>query len=145
MVIYSYKCKTCECQHKKTLYISNKNKILDQHKTYYEANKDKMLESGKEYRKLNKDEIKDQQQKYYVTNKDKILENRKEYQKLNKDKLNEYKKQYLQNRRNTNPVYRLIGNNRARIYKALNVNNKATNTIELLQCNRQFFYEWIQF
>ena len=62
---YSYKCKTCECQHKKTLYIINKNKILDQHKTYYEANKDKMLESGKEYRKLNKDKIKYQQQKYY--------------------------------------------------------------------------------
>ena len=55
------------------------------------------------------------------------------------------KKQYLQNRRNNNPIYRLIVNNRARDYKSLNLNNRATNTIELLQCDRQFFYEKIKF
>ena len=49
------------------------------------------------------------------------------------------------NRRINNPVYRFIQNNRTRIWTALKSNSKATNTIELLQCDGQFFYKWIQF
>ena len=36
-------------------------------------------------------------------------------------------------------------NSRTRIFEALRSNSKATKTIELLQCDRQFFYKWIQF
>ena len=52
---------------------------------------------------------------------------------------------YDKNRRHTNPIFRLINNNRSRVYQALRSNRNTTTTIELLQCNRQFFYDWIQF
>ena len=46
---------------------------------------------------------------------------------------------------NNNPIFRLVKNNRRRIDHALKSNDKAAHTIELLQCNWQFFYNWIQF
>ena len=44
-----------------------------------------------------------------------------------------------------NPLYRLIRNNRSRIRSSLKANSKATNSINLLGCNKEFFYKWIQF
>ena len=52
--------------------------------------------------------------------------------------------EYYRNQRNTNSIYRLRTNNRSRIYKSLQSNNKATSTIELLGCNKEFFYNWIK-
>ena len=46
---------------------------------------------------------------------------------------------------NNNSIFRLINNNRTQIKNALKSNNKATNSIELLGCNKEFFFEWIQF
>ena len=44
-----------------------------------------------------------------------------------------------------NPLYRLIRNNRSRIRSSFKSNIKATNSIDLLGCNKEFFYKWIQF
>ena len=52
--------------------------------------------------------------------------------------------EYYRNQRNTNSIYRLRTNNRSRIYKSLQSNNKATSTIELLGCHKEFFYNWIK-
>ena len=77
---------------------------------------------------------------YRIQNKDKISEANKEYHKVNKNKTLEY----VKNQRKHNPVYRLISNNRSRIRKALHTNNKVTHSIELLGCNKDFFYKWIK-
>ena len=56
-----------------------------------------------------------------------------------------YNVEYDKNRRNTDPIYRLINNNRCRIRAALHSNNKATSTINLLGCTKEFYYNWIIF
>ena len=158
-------------EHHKEYYKLNEDKFVEYNKEYYEQNKDEILVYRKEYRDLNKDKIieyqkeyrelnKDKLLEYYELNKDKISEYHKEYYEKNKIKLNEATKQYykdnkdkilqynlkyVKNRRNTDPIFRLIVNNRSRIFKTLKSNSKANNTIELLQCNRLFFYNWIQF
>ena len=39
----------------------------------------------------------------------------------------------------------MIRNNRSQISSSLKANSKATNLIDLLGCNKEFFYKWIQF
>ena len=82
---------------------------------------------------------------YCELNKDELVRKRKEYKQKNKEAIIRYNVEHDKIRRHTDPIFRLIGNNRARIRLALQSNRKATTTIELLQCNRLFFYEWIQF
>ena len=72
-----------------------------------------------------------QQNKYNIQSKDNIAE----YRELNNDERNQYK----WNQQNTNPIYRLIDNNRNRIRDALKSNSKATDKIELLGCNKECF------
>ena len=76
---------------------------------------------------------------YYEINKDLLLEHSKEYQKLNKVKILHQQNKYSKNKRNSNPIYRLIVNNRTRIYQALKSNSKVTSSIDLLGCDRIFF------
>ena len=59
--------------------------------------------------------------------------------------MKKYHNDYDKIQRNINPIYRLIKNNRNRIYEALKSNNKATDTINLLNCTRDFYYHWIKF
>ena len=42
-----------------------------------------------------------------------------------------------------NPILRLIENNRIRIRQSLQA-NKATHSIDLLGCNKKFFFNWIK-
>ena len=56
-----------------------------------------------------------------------------------------HQNEYNKNKRNNNPIYRLIENNRNRIRNALKSNNKADHSIELLGCNKEFFYHFIKF
>ena len=123
---YRSQCKNCCSNCRKEFYYKNKDDILKNHQEYYKQNKDEIADYNKEYYKENKVEILD-------------------YKKKHKDSINNQKNEYNKNKRNTNPIFRLISNNRARIRLALQSNRKATTTIELLQCDRQFFYDWIQF
>ena len=57
----------------------------------------------------------------------------------------EHYRLFFNKRRATDTIFRLLRNNQTRIFKTLRSNSKATNTIELIQCDRQFLYKWIQF
>ena len=153
---YHSQCKNCHNNRQKEYYVTNKDKIATKGYEYRENNKEKLKEDKIKYYQNNKDKIKENKEK----NKDKLIEQRKEYNQINKDKHNkyckewrqlnkykviQYKKEYEKNRIINNPVYRFIQNNRTRIWTALKSNSKATNTIELLQCDGQFFYKWIKF
>ena len=142
------------------IIIQIKTKIIKDSREYYKNNKDRILEHDKEYRYLNKNRIKTHTKEYYENNKDKLLEHHKEYYQLNKQKLLEQKKEYynlnidkinernriyVKHKRNSNPIYRLIQNNRRRISHALESNSKVNHTIELLGCNKEFSYHFIKF
>ena len=79
------------------------------------------------------------------SNKDKIILHKKDYYKNNKEKINKYNTEYRKNKRNNNPIFRLKENIRIRIRESLQFNNKATNTINLLGCNKELFYHFIKF
>ena len=110
---------------------------------YKEANKDKLKEYfknrvydpsiKKEYYLLNKERIKDNYRKYYENNKESKLEYQKEYQKNNKDKRNSY----LIERRQNDPLFKLITNVRNLIYNSFYYNgySKNSKTEELLGCS----------
>ena len=100
---------------------------------------------NKKYCYQNKDRMHEIFKEHYKTNKVKYTENHKIYYNQNKDKILDNQKEYKNNKRHTDPINWLIINNRSRIRIALKSKKKATNTIELLQCDGQFFYKWIQF
>ena len=135
--IISQKCKE--------YYKINKDKILKNTKEYYETNKENILTRNKEYYNQNIDRMHEISKEHYKANKDKYTENHKIYYNQNKDEILNHQRVYKKNKRHTDPINRLIINNRTRIRLALKSKKKATNTIELLKCDGQFFYKWIQF
>ena len=84
---------------------------------------------NKEYYNQNKDRIHEIFKEHYKKNKDKYIENHKIYINQNKDKILDYQREYKKIKRHTNPINRLIINNRSRIRLALKSKKKATNTI----------------
>ena len=132
-----YKCKTCHDRYRSIC----KNCCSNYQKEFYYKNNDDILKYQMEYYKHNKDEIADNKKEYYKQNKDEILD----YQKKHKDSICNQNNEYIKNKRNTNPIFRLIQNNRSRIYHALKSNSKADYDFELLGCNKEFFYHFIKF
>jgi hypothetical protein len=84
------KCKNCV----KNYYNNNKNRILKYHKEYYNANieNETFLNKRKKYRKNNKDYMK---------------EYNKNYRKNNKTKVIESKREWKNNKRKTDPKFKL--------------------------------------
>ena len=112
-------------------------------KIYYNINKDIYSQKRKEYNEKNKIKESNNRKEYYKQNKIKEAEYQREYYKLNKDKINKRRRDTEKIERNINPIIRLIENNRNRIRKALKSNSKVNNTINLLGCDKKFFYQWI--
>ena len=143
-------CSKCKIEKEFTsFHKSSKNKIgyrsqcISCENEYKEVNKDKLKEYfknrvydpsiKKEYYLLNKERIKDNYRKYYENNKESKLEYQKEYQKNNKDKRNSY----LIERRQNDPLFKLITNVRNLIYNSFYYNgySKNSKTEELLGCS----------
>ncbi len=143
-------CSKCKIEKEFTsFHKSSRNKIgyrsqcISCENEYKEANKDKLKEYfknrvydpsiKKEYYLLNKERIKDNYRKYYENNKESKLEYQKEYQKNNKDKRNSY----LIERRQNDPLFKLITNVRNLIYNSFYYNgySKNSKTEELLGCS----------
>jgi hypothetical protein len=110
-------------------------------KEYRERNKDKVKPVPKEIKKLrndryyaqNKEKVKKLANEYYLNNRDKKLSYQKDYQSNNKDKRNAY----LVERRNNDPMFRLITNIRNLIYNSFYYNGyvKKSRTHEILGCS----------
>ena len=129
----------------KEYYETKKENLLEKSKEYYIQHRDKIFETKKENYETNKDTILQNMKEYYIINKNLLLEHSKEYHKLNRNKINNYARNYDEIQRSTNPIYKLISNNRVRIRQALKSNSKAAHTIDLLGCDRFGVYQWIQF
>ena len=97
----------------------------------------------KKYNEINKDKLAEHRKEYYELNKDTLLVRKKEYYKQHRETIIENKREYNKNRRHTNLIYRLILNNCTRIRDALKSNSKANHTIELINCTKDFFHQWV--
>ena len=132
---------------------NSRNKEND--KLYREANKDKLNSYNRKYDSLDKDK----KREYYLENRENILEKRKknyntnnnrdlkikyqqEYQQKNKEKRN----LYLSERRNNDPLFKLITNVRNLIYNSFYYNgySKNSKTEELLGCSFEELKEYLE-
>ena len=138
--IFTKVCSTCHTNKQLTEFYKCKAS-LDGYKTQCKSCNNNQQ---KDYVKQNRTKISNYRREYYEKNKIKEVEHQKQYYKVNKDKILQQHCEYYKNLKNINFIYRLITNNRSRIYKTLNSNNKATNTIELLGGSKEFYYNWIK-
>jgi len=152
-------CSKCKLDKELTLFYKcsrNKSGYRSQCITceneYKEANKDKQREysknrvynpiSKRNYYLENKESILLQRKSTYENNKESKLEYQKEYQRKNKDKRNTY----LSERRQNDPLFRLITNVRNLIYNSFYYNgySKNSKTEELLGCSFEELKEYLE-
>lgn len=147
----SPKCKDCD----RAYYEANKERIKEYtaankerrkewRKKHYEANKERISEYNKEYRAANKELIKELAKKYYR----KYPRNSKKYYEANKEKIREYNKkyyaankhwyngEYLRNRRKNDENFRIKGNLRRGLQRAMSAQGarKSKSTLKLVGC-----------
>jgi len=137
-------------ERKKEYYQTNKEKIKEKEKAYREANTEKIKEYHKNYRIENKDKLKEKYKKtndkYRIENKDKIKQKAKEYREANKEKLKEYRKNYVNNKLNTDPIYKFKHNVRHLISSSIKKRGgkKLTKTELILGCTFEEFRNYIE-
>ncbi len=154
--------KACsKCKVEKELcffYKSSRNKsgyraeCIECEKKYKEENKERLREYNKnriydkeskiEYYQKNKESILEKRKKNYSLNRDSKLGYQKEYGKNNKEKRN----LYLMERRQNDPLFRLITNVRNLIYNSFYYNgySKNSKTEELLGCSFEEFKTYLE-
>lgn len=126
---YRSQCISCDKKYKEL----NEEKIKNLGKKYREKNKEKISLRDKKYYLKNKENLKLKSRVYYENNRIAKLGYQKEYQKLNKERRNSY----LVERRENDPLFKLITNVRNLIYNSFYYNgySKNSKTEELLGCS----------
>lgn len=99
--------------------------------------RDKILIANRGYRQKNQDKIKEYQ------NKPEVIDRRKANKLKNKEKINANKRYKEKLRRNIDPTYKLITNQRTRITGILK-KHKTNKTLDLLGCSAQFLRSYIE-
>ena len=148
-----YKNESRETKEKrKKYYINNKKFIIERSKKYRESNLEKIQEKTKIYKIKNREKILITNKEYRQKNKDKIKEYfhkpeviaRRQANRLkNKEKINTNKRHKEKLRRNTDPSYKLITNQRTRITGILK-KHKTDKTLDLLGCSAKFLRTYIE-
>jgi uncharacterized protein YdiU (UPF0061 family) len=103
----------------------------EKQKLYYQKNKERIKERVKQYRKDNKDKIKN---------------SKKQYRESNIDKIKQYANQYRNEKKKTNPVYKLKENIRNTIKKSIKKGGfkKLSRTEQILGCSYDDFKTHIE-
>ena len=120
-------------EYHKERYKNNKEKT----KQKYEDNKEVIKEKRRQYYQLNKEKRKQYYELNKELNKEKNKEKNKDYYKNNKEKIKKYNNIYKNNKKKTDPLFKLKCNLRNRIREALKKQNyiKSKTTIDMLGCD----------
>lgn len=149
------KCSKCnkekelsEFYKRKSAKDGRRSSCISCEKKYKEENKEKLSLYFKERGILKKEELKIKASKYYIQNKEYIKSKSREYYEANKDIKIDYQKEYNKNnkekrnaylieRRQNDPLFKLITNVRNLIYNSFYYNgySKNSKTEELLGCS----------
>jgi len=121
---YSY-CRDCKNSSARKRYKEDavaREKIKAKQKEWYEANRDYSSYYHKEYRKKNAELVKNRKRKYYRDNKEEIMHK---------------SKKYMQEKRKSDPLFKLKGNIQSLIKMALIKNGavKSLRTKQILGCD----------
>lgn len=140
---YKYNCIDCtkagrNREKEKEYRERNKDRLSSYERSYDEVAKQKK----RDYYIRKKDEILNKRKDDYILNKETKLKYQKEYQKKNKDKRNIY----LIERRNSDPMFRLITNIRNLIYNSFYYNGylKKSRTQDILGCTFEDFKKHLE-
>ena len=145
----------------KNYHQDNREKMLELSKEYYNNNREKMLELANDYYKENKDSILDYKKQFYIENKDSILDHKKIYYIENKDSRKEYNKLYyekhrdklinnrvkwLQNKLDTDSVFKFKHRTRTTVSEAFKRKgySKRNKTEFILGCSLDCFKDYIE-
>jgi len=162
---YRNDCKVCRSIYMGKYREENKNKLSEKSKLRYEENKEDIKISGLLYRQNNREKLNERSKEYNRKNKEKISLRNKEFRKnnkelvafrkksyyeKNKEKENKRKTQWSNNKRKSDPLYKLKCNIRSLIkISVLNVGFvksqlKVTKTDIILGCTVQEFKKYLE-
>ena len=118
-----------EC--KKKHYIENSEHLIIKAKNYYAKNTDIINTKHKEYVAKNSETIKNYQ---------------KDYKDKNSETIKNYQKDYKRNRRNTDPIFKMVCNLRSRIQIALKSQGatKDISSKELFGADQEFVWKHLE-
>ncbi len=170
----STRCKHCDKQYR----LDNKEMISKNDKIWRENNKESISEKKKQWSKSNKELISIKKKKYQIDNKELISKRKKIYKEnnrkeilekaklfrennkekvalqlkkwneLNKDKVRIYRKQYQVQRRQNDPLFKLICNTRNLICMSFKRGNnnfkKNKSTEDIIGCDIEYFRSYIE-
>ena len=122
-------CKECYKKYNE----ENSERKKELHKRWCQENADKIIK----YCQENSDKRREQSKQWRQENADRIREYNKEWNQENYSRRREYSRQYHKDRKNSDPVYKMICNFRVRIYKYCNAIKlkKTSRTKEMLGIN----------
>lgn len=126
----------------KEYYIKNKEHIIEQQRIYVNNNKEQTSIKNKTWKSKNIAKVKS----YYKDNRDIIVAKRRLYTKNNRNKIREYDRLRQKHNRLINPLYKLKGNLRNIIRRAI-INNgykKTSKTHEILGCSYEYFKAYLE-
>jgi hypothetical protein len=130
-------------QYSKKWYLKNKERKSKKSKERYLKNKEIVSKQRKEWYLKNEEKVKQQSKKWYLKNKERrakkskewVIKNKEKHRQLMKkwfSKNKEYIRKKNKERRETDPIFRMVSNIRRRILSALKGKNKSANTMKLL-------------
>jgi len=124
-------------EYNKAYYIKNKELIKEKQCEYVSKNKEQTSVKNKNWKEKNKDKVKS----YYKDNREKLIIKRRLYIEKNRNKIREYDNLNQKLKRQNNPLFKLKGNLRNIIRKAIVKNGytKKTKTFLILGCSYEEF------
>lgn len=150
---YRNTCKECRRKITNEYYINHKDELLKKHseyaKKYRIENKEKLSQKSKEYYKNNKEKIKIRHKrnnaKRYLEKKEEILQYSKEYRKSHKEQIRIRINAYEKNRKEKDPLFKLIKQVRTLINGSFSNKGykKNTKTEKILGCSINYFITYL--
>lgn len=133
-------------QQKKIYRDKNRAKLIEKKRQDYLQNKEEILNRQKEKRRLNLEHARQRARERYHAKKEATRESRNAYARSKQKQNNEKRKEFNKKKRQSDPMFLVIGRLRSRIRSALNgygwEKNKSTG--EMLGCSREHFVKHIE-
>ena len=122
-----------------------REELIKYNKENYRNNDDQFKEDRIEYCRKNADYIREWKKEYESNNKEKIALMRKKYRSKNADYIRVQMRTYFRERRQTDPLFKLLTNIRRLITLSLNNNGfkKDTKTNIILGCTYEEFFRYL--
>lgn len=124
--------------HREEINAKRRGNRAEESKKYYESHKEQITEYNRS------EERKARQREKYQENKEQELERQRKYREENPEKVRVSKRNWARKARKTNQQFRLKGNLRNRINKALGRISKTSSTFELIGCDIVTFMTYLE-